>query len=240
MSYAPRFDLTDDNPVAYAAESERAAFIRKTYSHLLAAVLLFVALEYFFLQSDTVVFGLLQLVGIRKVGPLLLLGLFMGASWLARHWAHNSTNLSTQYLGLALYTVAEALIFVPLMVYATHVGGPNAIATAGLLTIVVFAGLTAIVLITGANLSGLGGILSMMSLVAFGAVIGGMLFGFSLGLWFSCLMVVLASGAILHSTSNIMHEYRSTQYVGAALELFAAVALLFWYVLRIVSSRGDD
>ncbi|HCN07761.1 MAG TPA: permease, partial [Lentisphaeria bacterium] len=39
---------------------------------------------------------------------------------------------------------------------------------------------------------------------------------------------------ILYTTSKVLHDYGPSQYVGAALELFAAVALLFWYVLRIV------
>ncbi|MCP4136586.1 MAG: permease, partial [bacterium] len=47
--------------------------------------------------------------------------------------------------------------------------------------------------------------------------------------------------AILYTTSNIVHEYNTTQYVAASLSLFAAVALLFWYILRIVMAfMGDD
>jgi uncharacterized protein len=40
--------------------------------------------------------------------------------------------------------------------------------------------------------------------------------------------------AILYSTSNIIHYYRTDQYVAASLSLFAAVALLFYYVLYIL------
>jgi FtsH-binding integral membrane protein len=47
-------------------------------------------------------------------------------------------------------------------------------------------------------------------------------------------MVALASGAILYNTSNILHHYRTDQHVAAALALFAAVALLFWYILQII------
>jgi uncharacterized protein len=49
----------------------------------------------------------------------------------------------------------------------------------------------------------------------------------------------LASGYILYNTSNVLHHYRTDQHVGAALELFAALALLFWYVLRIFMSSRD-
>ena len=64
-------------------------------------------------------------------------------------------------------------------------------------------------------------------------IVAGMVFGFNLGLWFSVLMVFLASAAILYNTSNVLHQYHSSQYVAASLSLFASVALLFWYVLQI-------
>ena len=54
-------------------------------------------------------------------------------------------------------------------------------------------------------------------------------------------MVLLASISILYSTSNIIHHYGTEQYVAASLGLFASVALLFWYVLRIIMMiRGSD
>ncbi|MEM7675384.1 MAG: Bax inhibitor-1 family protein, partial [Myxococcota bacterium] len=52
-------------------------------------------------------------------------------------------------------------------------------------------------------------------------------------------MVVFAGGAIVYQTSNIVHEYRPGQHVAAALALFASVALLFWYILRIFMSDRD-
>jgi FtsH-binding integral membrane protein len=64
-------------------------------------------------------------------------------------------------------------------------------------------------------------------------------FGFSLGLLFSVLMVAFAAGFILYDTSNVLHHYRIGQHVAASLALFASVALLFWYVLRIVMAVTD-
>jgi FtsH-binding integral membrane protein len=32
----------------------------------------------------------------------------------------------------------------------------------------------------------------------------------------------------------VLHHYRTDQYVAASLALFASVAILFWYILRIV------
>jgi len=71
------------------------------------------------------------------------------------------------------------------------------------------------------------------TLGALATIVASMFFGFSLGVWFSGAMIIVAGGYILYDTSRVMLHYRTDQYVAAALALFASVALLFWYVLRI-------
>jgi FtsH-binding integral membrane protein len=39
------------------------------------------------------------------------------------------------------------------------------------------------------------------------------------------------------NTSNVLHHYPEDRYVAAALELFASVALMLWYVLRLLMRR---
>jgi FtsH-binding integral membrane protein len=65
------------------------------------------------------------------------------------------------------------------------------------------------------------------------------IFGFQLGLLFSAAMVIFAGAAILYDTSKVMHHYEPGQHVAASLELFASVALLFWYILQIVLSMSS-
>ena len=50
-------------------------------------------------------------------------------------------------------------------------------------------------------------------------------------------MVVLMGGYILYYTSNVLHHYPVGSHVAAALALFSAVALMFWYVIRILLDR---
>jgi FtsH-binding integral membrane protein len=146
-----------------------------------------------------------------------------------------------QYAGLALYVVAEAIIFLPLLYIAAYFSSPNVIPTAGIVTALLFGGLTYIAFTTRRDFSFLGNVLSLGGFVALGVIIASMLFGLNLGVFFAGLMVAYAGAAILYNTSNIMHEYRPDQHVAAALALFASVALLFWYVLRIVMAfTGDD
>ena len=71
------------------------------------------------------------------------------------------------------------------------------------------------------------------------AAVAGVLFGFNLGLFFSVAMVALAGGAILYDTSNVIHHYPEDRYVSAALQLFASVVLLLWYILRIFMHSDD-
>jgi FtsH-binding integral membrane protein len=119
---------------------------------------------------------------------------------------------------------------------ASNFGGPNVIPMAGLLTAITFAGLTAVVFLSGADFSFLRAGLSIAAFVALGLILCSALFGFQLGLIFIGGMIALASGYILYDTSNVLHHYRIGQHVAAALALFASVALMFWYMVQLVMS----
>ena len=235
------------NPYTVAAQSEevRAQFIRKTYAHVAGAILVFAAIEAALLQIPAAREFALSMVG--GFSWLIVLGAFMAVSWIAEKWAHSSTSKGTQYAGLGLFVVAEAIIFLPLLViadyYATQVGGAYAgiIGKAAVLTLLMVAGLTAIVFTTKKDFSFMAGFLKIGFLVALGLIVASLIGGFNLGWVFSAAMILLASGSILYTTSNILHHYRTDQYVAASLSLFAGVALLFWYVLQLLMSlAGDD
>ncbi|MDQ4062346.1 MAG: Bax inhibitor-1 family protein, partial [Actinomycetota bacterium] len=146
-----------------------------------------------------------------------------------------------QYAGLALYVVAEAILFVPLLFVAVFmINDPTLLPTAAIITGLLFAGLTTVAFTTKADFSFLRGILVIGGFIALGLIIASILFGFTLGLIFSVVMVGFASIAILYYTSNIIHYYRTDQYVAASVTLFASVALLFYYVLQILISLRNQ
>src|SRR5262249_51768441 len=101
MSYAMNYS----EAAAYAAQSERATFIRRTYMHLAGAVLAFSLID----------IAIFKLVGFERltevmraylsspISHLVLLLAFVGAGWLARAWAYNGSSQAMQYLGLGLY-----------------------------------------------------------------------------------------------------------------------------------------
>lgn len=219
--------------VAEAPAAERAAFIRQTYGHLAGAILAFVAVEFAFFQLDLPA-KTMQLLAGSRYSWLIVLGAFMFVSWIADKWAQSDTSVGMQYTGLGLYVVAEAAIFMPILFVAAKLCTPDTIPMAALITGMLFAGLTYTAFTTRKDFSFLGGILKIAGWVAMGIIGASILFGFNLGLLFSSVMVLFAGGAILYTTSNIIHQYRPGQHVAAALALFASVALLFWYVLRIL------
>ena len=223
-----------------ASVDARATFIRRTYIHLLGAILACIAIDAFILT----VFDqqLAPMVGWVTQGWhwLVFLGGFMAVSFIADRWAHSNVSRQMQYIGLGVYVVAEALILVPLLYIAAHFGGEDVIQSAGLVTAIVFGGLTITVLVTKTDFSFLKWAIVAGSFIALGLIVASVFMGgLSLGLWFSVAMVVLACGIILYNTSNVLHHYNTQQYVAASLALFASIALLFWYVLQIFMSMKD-
>ena len=220
-----------DRTVATAMPSERVTFIQRTYGHLAGAILAFAGLETLLIMSGLGAEIVQQLFRGRS-GLLVLMLLFIGGGYLAQYWARSATSRAMQYAGLALYVVLQAVIFLPLLMLAVT-QDPFIIQKAALLTLGVFAGLTMAVFMTGKDFSFMRTGLIVAAWSSIGLILVAIIFGLDLGTWFSFAMVGLAAAFIIYDTSNVMHHYRSDQYVAASLELFASVALLFFYILRI-------
>ena len=123
------------------------------------------------------------------------------------------------------------------MLYIANSYADGTIESAALVTMLGFGGLTAVAFTTRKDFSFMGSALRWGGVVALLAIVGGVLFGFQLGTWFSVAMVGFAGAAILYDTSNVLLHYPEDRYVGAALQLFASVAMMFWYILRIFMGR---
>lgn len=219
---------------AEASVDDRAGFIVRTYLHLVGAIFAFVAIETALFASG-LAFPLLELMfgnPIMLVGTLIA---FVVGGMMARSFARSTSSPLTAYLALGVYVLLECIIFLPMLAFAAAYD-PSAVPTAGLVTLTLFGGLTGVVFLTRRDFSFLRGILAVATLGAFATAIAAMIFGFSLGVVFSGAMVVLAGGWILYDTSKVLHHYRTDQHVSASLELFASLALLFYYVLRIFLS----
>ncbi len=223
--------------VSHLANEERVAFYKKTYTHVAGGVLVFIFFEYLLLQSETIVnFALSMTEGYLW---LVMLGGFMLITNYAESMALRTTDKNKQYIAYGIYILAEAFIFVPMIYIAAFYmdAGSEILQQAAIVTLALFAGLSAVVFVTKKDFSFLKTGLTIGFFIALGLIIAGTIFGFNMGLWFFVGMCLLAGGSILYQTSNLVHKYSEEEYIPAALGLFASLMLLFWYILRIFMSR---
>ncbi len=220
------------SPVSTLSVSARSEFIWKCYAHVVGAILAFAAIEAYLFQSG---------IAERITAPLLnnwwiVLGAFILGGWGASHVAHRIQSTAAQYAALAFFVVLEALIFAP-MLYVAAVTQPGVIDSAAGVTLLGSVALIATAMITRKDFSFLRGLLVWGGLLAMVGIVASLIFGFALGTWFSVAMIGFAGAAVLYDTSNILHHYPEDKYVAASLELFASIALMFWYILRLFMSR---
>jgi FtsH-binding integral membrane protein len=221
---------SNNSAFSRAGIDSRAQFITRTYTHVVGGILGFILVELALFES-----GAAETVARFMFGfPwLLIIGAFMLVGWLATRTAQTSTSIGMQYFAYAAYVVVEALIFVPLL-YIANAKAPGAIDSATLVTALGAGGLMIVAHRTRKDFSFLRAILMWGGVIAIVAMIGGAIFGFQLGTWFSVAMIGFAGAAVLYDTSNIIHVYPEDRYVAAAMQLFASIALMFWYVLRLM------
>ncbi|HKE76367.1 MAG TPA: Bax inhibitor-1 family protein [Acidimicrobiales bacterium] len=225
-------------PVASHDDTVRTEFLARVYQHLGLALAAFVAFEVLLFELG-IAKGIYDFVARSGGAWLLMLGAFMVISWIATNAAHDILNPQRQYLGLFGIAAGQALIFAPWLYFFfnVHDNGSADVVAAGIITAIGFAGLTLVAMVTRKDLSFLRPIILFGMFMALALIVGAVVFGMDLGVWFSVAMIALAGGSILYQTQTIMRRYPPEAYVGASVQLFASVMLLFWYVLRLFARR---
>jgi len=219
-------------PVAALSAEDRSNFIWKCYAHVVGAILAFAAIEVYLFTSG---------ISAAIAKPMLqnwwmVFGAFILGGWGATHVAHRVQSVQAQYAAFAVFIVLEALIFAPLL-YVAYMMEPGIIDSAAGVTVLGCVGLIATAMITRKDFSFLRGLLTWVFILAMVAIVGSLIFGFQLGTWFSVAMIGFAGAAVLYDTSNIMHHYPQDKHVAASMQLFASIAMMFWYVLQLFMNR---
>ncbi|MFU8831976.1 MAG: Bax inhibitor-1 family protein, partial [Wenzhouxiangella sp.] len=226
-------DTVSGQVVAEASPEVRADFIRRAYNHTIGGIVGFAVVEWFLFSSGMA----MPMAEVMLSGSwLLVLGAFILVSWIATRVAHTVESVPMQYLAFAGLVVAEAIIFVPLLAIAMMTA-PGIIESAAWVTLMGSAALVVIAHVTGKDFSFLRGLMMWGGLLALIAIVSAVIFGFHLGTWFSVAMIGFAGAAVLYDTSNILHHYPQDRHVAAGMALFASIALMFWYVLRLFIAR---
>ena len=219
-------------PAAHAPADARAMFLQKTYGLLLLGILGFAAT----LWAAGNVESVARLArGLYELSPWVSLIVILGGSFVVHAVADKSPLNLVAYF---TYVFLFGLLLAPLVLYAAHTQ-PQVLTQASILTAIVFTGLTGYVFVSKKDFSFLGGALTIGIFAMFGIAIAGMIFGFSPGLWYSVLGVVLFSGYVLYDTSKILLHYPVHRHVSAAIVLFVDVINLFVHILRLMMSRRD-
>ena len=216
-------------PVAEGTVDERSQFIWRVYAHVVGALLAFVAVEAYIMTSG-IVNGL---IAAMYASPMITFLLFIGSGMGAQYIAHRAASQALQYAALAAYVVVLAVIAAPAIYYAATMQ-PGVIDSAAGVTVLGSVGLIATAMITRKDFSFLRGIVTWGFMLAFVGIGASILFGFQLGDWFSLAMIGILGASILFKTSEIMRTYPLDRHVAASLDLFASIAILFLYVLRLM------
>ena len=219
-------------PVSEASVEDRSDFIWKCYAHVVGAILAFAAIEVYLFKN-----GIAEAIALPMLNNWwMVFGAFILVGWAATHAAHRIASKQLQYAAFAVFIFAEALVFAPLL-YMAYTIQPGVIDSAAGVTMMGSVGLIAVAMITRKDFSFLRGLLMWGFMLAMVAIVGGFIFGYSLGTWFSVAMIGFAGAAVLYDTSNILHHYPQDRYVAASMQLFASIAMMFWYVLQLFMSR---
>ena len=216
-------------PVANASVEARSEFIWKVYAHVVGAILAFAGIIGYFIQSGTVD-GVIRML---FAYPIVTFLLFVGSGWAASYFAHRVESKAAQYAVFAAYVFIFALIATP-AVYVAEAMQPGVVDSAAGVTVLGSVGLIATAMITRKDFSFLRGIVVWGMMLAFVAILASLFLGFELGQWFSLAMIGVLGASILYKTSEVMHTFPTDRYVAASLDLFASIALLFLYVLRLM------
>ena len=221
-------------PVSSLSVESRSEFIWKCYAHVVGAILAFAGVEVYLFSS-----GIADRIAIPMLNSwMMVIIAFIAVSWGATHLAHRLESVAQQYAAFAVFIVAESLIFAPMLWMAMQMDPSGSmIESAGTVTLFGCGALIATVMITRKDFSFLRGILVWGFFVVLGLIAFSMIFGWNLGTWFSVGMIGFAGIAVLYDTSNIMHHYPQDKYVAASMALFASIAMMFWYILRLFMSR---
>jgi FtsH-binding integral membrane protein len=219
-------------PVAQASVEDRSTFIWKCYAHVVGAILVFAGIEGYLIQTGIAA----SIAVVSASNPLLTFGAFVLVGWGGTHLAHKLESIQMQYAVFAVFIFVYAVVFSPLLLMAATYA-PGMIDTAAGITVLASIGLIATVMITRKDFSFLRGMLVWVGMLALVGIIGSIAFGFHMGTWFSVAMIGFAGAAILYDTSNIMHHYPQDRYVAASMSLFASIAMMFLYILRLLMAR---
>jgi uncharacterized protein len=233
-----------EGAVATLGVSDRVAFLRKSYGLLGGALIVWAAASaYIFRYMPEISFKWSRWA-LTGYNWFAVIGLLIASGMLAQWLARSNASRAIQYIGLGVEVAAWTFLLQPMLwvlfLKFKPAGAQALLAQGTVATLAIFVGLTATVFITKKDFSFLRGIVTVGMFAALGIIVASMLFGFTLGLVFTGLLIALLALKILYDTSLMLNYFPPTHYVSAALMLFGTVATLFWNIMVFLMRMRSD
>jgi uncharacterized protein len=225
--------LISKSDISDRTAKSRKPFLQKVYLFLGIGLFLF-SLASVFLQYTPIPKSILSWYVSSSWAYLISLGLLFAFSYVSEVLAR-SENTVLQKVGLVAYAGIEALFFAPLFLIAQSVS-PLIIPISLGITLILFVLLSLVAVRYADTFRKWRMIFVYGGVITLAAVVLSIVFGFTLGIWFSYAMIVFIGGAILYETATVLKDYEDDQYIAAALMLLASIITLLWYVIRVVLS----
>ncbi len=224
-------------PVITLGEDARVTFMVKVYQHIGLAIAAFMGIE-FLLFTTGVAEKFYDLVSGGGGAWLLVLGLFMVGSWMTTQATMDLSNPGRQYGGLFGTAALYSVLFAPFLWYVFRIqDNAGDVWAAAVVTAIGFGALSVVAWVTRRDLSFIRPLIMWGGGAAMVLIVASLLFGWNLGTWFSVGMIALSGAAILYTTQQALRRYPEQAYVAAAVQLFASIMTMFWYILRIFADR---
>jgi len=214
-------------PAAQVSVPERLAFIRKVYGLLSISIFMAVIASWMTLSNEAFLMRI-------AYNPIISLVLFFGAFAFV-YIAKNKETLGL--VALFTFAIVSGIVITPTLLRYT---GATVI-QAGLLTGLIFIGLSLYTIVSKKDFSFLGG---MLTVGLFVMIIGGLLNVFifrspAVSFLYSAVGVFIFSGFILYDTSNILKRYPTNMYITATLSLYLDILNLFLMLLHLLGGSRD-
>ncbi len=207
--------------------AERATLVRRTYSLVLAGVVLTVASCAWTMSQPS-------LMGLVARHPFLsffaTLAPLIGAQYFRRQFPMN--------IGLTLlFTLVQGVWIAPL-VYVMEQRQPGVSGQAAILTLSTFAVLTAYAFLSRRDFSAWGSFFVVGVWVLIGTSLLNLFFqNQSASLWIAGATVLVFSGMLVYDTWRLRNQYGPDDYVIAAVQIYLDLLNMFTAILRLLGGR---
>ena len=209
--------------------AERATLVRRTYSLVLASVVITMAGTWFALTNETI----LQAVAAHPIITMLFTFVPLVAAQRVR-------AAPPQRLGLVLLFTFMTGIMISPLIYMYGQRSPGVVPQAAILTLSSFGVLTMYAWVSRRDFSAWGGFFTVGLWVLIGTSLLNLFFqNQTAHLWISGGTVLVFSGLLVFDTWRIRNVYGPDEYVGAAVQIYLDLLNMFLAVLSLLGGRRN-